>query len=193
MFAALIVISGGALGGLNRIKPRHVRCTKGSSTMNLRPLSLLAGLLLLAACSQNPSNNGTGTGTTGANTTTQSTVVPGSAQDFIQNVGDRVFFDFDKSVIKPEGQQTLQRQAQWLQKYPNVTVTVEGHCDDRGTREYNLALGERRANAVRQALVALGVQANRIKTISYGKERPAVLGDNEAAWAQNRRGVTVIN
>ncbi len=104
-----------------------------------------------------------------------------------------MFFDFDKSTIKPEGQQTLQRQADWLKKYPNVTVTVEGHCDDRGTREYNLALGERRATAVQRALVALGVQANRVKTISYGKERPAVLGDNEAAWAQNRRGVTVIN
>jgi peptidoglycan-associated lipoprotein len=159
--------------------------------MNLRPLSLIAGLLLLAACSSNPSNTGTATGTgTG---TTASSVVPGSSQDFIQNVGDRVFFDFDKSSIKPEGQQTLQRQAQWLAKYPNVTVTVEGHCDDRGTREYNLALGERRASSVRNALVALGVQAGRIKTISYGKERPAVLGDNEAAWAQNRRGVTVIN
>jgi peptidoglycan-associated lipoprotein len=159
--------------------------------MNLRPLSLLAGLLLLAACSQNPATNANSGAATNAPAT--SSVVPGSSQDFIQNVGDRVFFDFDKSVIKPEGQQTLQRQAQWLQKYPNVTVTVEGHCDDRGTREFNLALGERRANSVRNALVALGVSANRVKTISYGKERPAVLGDNEAAWAQNRRGVTVIN
>jgi peptidoglycan-associated lipoprotein len=159
--------------------------------MNLRPLSLLAGLLLLAACSQNPSTNANSGAATNAPAT--SSVVPGSSQDFVQNVGDRVFFDFDKSVIKPEGQQTLQRQAQWLQKYPNVTVTVEGHCDDRGTREFNLALGERRASSVRNALVALGVSANRIKTISYGKERPAVLGDNEAAWAQNRRGVTVIN
>ncbi|HEY3919143.1 MAG TPA: peptidoglycan-associated lipoprotein Pal [Stellaceae bacterium] len=158
--------------------------------MNLRRLSLIAGLLLLAACSGNPSNTGNTGANTGANATS---VVPGSAQDFIQNVGDRVFFDFDKSAIKPEGQQTLQRQAEWLKKYPNVTVTVEGHCDDRGTREFNLALGERRATAVRNALVALGIQANRVKTISYGKERPAVLGDNEAAWAQNRRGVTVIN
>ncbi len=161
--------------------------------MNLRPLSLIAGLLLLAACSQNPSTNAN-TGGTGAGTgTTQSSIVPGSKEDFAQNVGDRVFFDTDKSSIKPEGQQTLQRQAEWLKRYPNVTVTVEGHCDDRGTREYNLALGDRRATAVSRALVALGVQANRVKTISYGKERPAVLGDNEAAWAQNRRGVTVIN
>lgn len=161
--------------------------------MNLRPLSLIAGLLLLAACSSNPSNTGAGANTGAGNNTTQSSIVPGSSQDFQTNVGDRVFFDFDKSTIKPEGQQTLQRQADWLKRYPNVTVTVEGHCDDRGTREYNLALGERRATAVQRALVALGVQANRIKTISYGKERPAVLGDNEAAWAQNRRGVTVIN
>ena len=116
--------------------------------MNLRPLSLIAGLLLLAACSQNPSTNAN-TGGTGAGTgTTQSSIVPGSKEDFAQNVGDRVFFDTDKSSIKPEGQQTLQRQAEWLKRYPNVTVTVEGHCDDRGTREYNLALGERRATAV---------------------------------------------
>jgi peptidoglycan-associated lipoprotein len=160
--------------------------------MNLRPLSLIAGLLLLAACSQNPSTNAN-TGGAGAGNAGASQVVPGSAQDFQQNVGDRVFFDFDKSVVKPEGQQTLQRQAEWLKRYPNVTVTVEGHCDDRGTREYNLALGERRATAVQRALIALGVQGNRIRTISYGKERPAVLGDNDAAWAQNRRGVTVIN
>ncbi len=159
--------------------------------MNFRPLSLLAGLLLLAACAQSPSTTATQGG--GGQTAPSSTVTPGSAQDFVQNVGDRVFFDFDKSSIKPEGQTTLQRQAEWLKKYPNVSVTVEGHCDERGTREYNLALGERRATAVRNALVALGIPANRLKTISYGKERPAVLGSNEAAWAQNRRGVTVIN
>jgi peptidoglycan-associated lipoprotein len=162
--------------------------------MNLRPLSLIAGLLLLAACSSTPpATNNAGGQNGGAGQSTSSTIVPGSSQDFVQNVGDRVFFDTDKSSIKAEGQETLQRQAQWLAKYPNVTITVEGHCDDRGTREFNLALGERRAQAVRNALVSLGVQANRVKTISYGKERPAVVGDNEAAWAQNRRGVTVIN
>jgi peptidoglycan-associated lipoprotein len=161
--------------------------------MNLRPLSLIAGLLFLAACSSNPPAASTANGNSNAGQTTQSSIVPGSAQDFQQNVGDRVFFDTDKSSINAEGQTTLQKQAKWLAQYPNVTITVEGHCDDRGTREYNLALGERRAQAVRNALVALGVQANRVKTISYGKERPAVVGDNEAAWAQNRRGVTVIN
>ena len=165
--------------------------------MNLRPLSLIAGaLLLLAACSSPPKEGGTNSG--GGNNATQggtgtAQVQPGSKEEFAQVVGDRVFFDFDKSVIKPEGQTTLQRQADWLKKYPNYSITIEGHCDDRGTREYNLALGERRATAVRNALVALGIPANRMKTISYGKERPAVLGDNDAAWAQNRRGVTVLN
>ena len=165
--------------------------------MNLRLLSLLAGaLLVLAACAgKTPtSENNSGGGNQNASSAPTSTApAPGSKDEFQQVVGDRVFFDFDKSVIKPEGQTTLQRQADWLKRYPNYSITIEGHCDDRGTREYNLALGERRATAVRNALVALGIPANRMKTISYGKERPAVLGDNEAAWAQNRRGVTVLN
>jgi peptidoglycan-associated lipoprotein len=161
--------------------------------MNLRSLGLLAAaVLLLAACKQNVDTSANTQGQTTA-TPSSSGVVAGSREDFIQNVGDRVFFDFDKSVIKPEGQQTLARQAKWLMQYGSVTVTVEGHCDERGTREYNLALGNRRATAVKSALVALGIPASRIQTISYGKERPAVVGSNEAAWAQNRRGVTVIN
>jgi peptidoglycan-associated lipoprotein len=162
--------------------------------MNLRSLSLLAGVLLLAACADETDNKGAATGAGGAGGTPQAaTVQPGSREDFIQNVGDRVFFDFDKSDIKAEGRTTLQRQADWLKKYPNTTVTVEGHCDERGTREYNLALGERRATAVKRVLIALGIAANRVSTISYGKERPAVVGSTEAAWAQNRRGVTTVN
>ncbi len=163
--------------------------------MNLRPLSLMAGLLLLAACAQTPSTTATQSGGGHAATMAAptSTVTPGSEQDLVQNVGDRVFFDFNKSNIKPEGRVTLQRQAAWLKKYPNVTVTIEGHCDERGTEEYNLALGERRATAARNALVALGIAPNRIKTISYGKERPIVLGSNPAAWAQNRVAITVVN
>lgn len=164
--------------------------------MNLRSLSLLAAMLFLAACSETPAVTATGGGGAGAaptGGTAASAIVPGSEADLQQNVGDRVFFAFDRSDITPEGQQTLQRQAQWLQRYPNVTVTVQGNCDDRGTREYNLALGERRANAAKKALVALGVQASRISTISYGKERPQVVGDNEAAWAQNRNAITVVN
>lgn len=158
--------------------------------MNFRFLGLVA-MLLLAACASNPnSTSATGGATSGSGA---SSAVAGSREDFVQNVGDRVFFDFDRSDINAEGQATLQKQAAWLQKYSNVKVTVEGNCDDRGTREYNLALGNRRANAVKRALIALGVQGGRISTISYGKERPAVVGDNEQAWAQNRRGVTVIN
>ncbi|MEE8504912.1 MAG: peptidoglycan-associated lipoprotein Pal [Kiloniellales bacterium] len=109
------------------------------------------------------------------------------------NVGDRVFFDLDKSDLKPEARATAESVATWMNSYPAVAVTIEGHADERGTREYNLALGERRANSVRDYLVALGVNANRLSTISYGKERPAVLGSNEDSWTQNRRGVFVVN
>jgi peptidoglycan-associated lipoprotein len=162
--------------------------------MNLRFLSLLAGVLLLAACAGNTPESSTAAGTNASTTpaATNTAGQPGSREDFMKNVGDRVFFDFDKSDIKPEGRQVLQRQADWLKKYPNVTVTVEGHCDERGTREYNLALGERRANAARQYLIAQGIPAARIKTISYGKERPDPVGSDEAAWARNRRAVTAL-
>jgi len=119
-------------------------------------------------------------------------VRPGSAEDLTQNVGDRVFFETDSSSLTAESQQTLDRQAAWLKQYPNVNVTVEGHCDERGTREYNLALGERRAAASKKYLVGVGVTSNRISTISYGKERPAVIGSDESAWGQNRRSVTVL-
>ena len=117
---------------------------------------------------------------------------PGSQADFVANVAaDRIFFDTDKSDVDQPSQSTLQSQAAWLAKYPDKRVTIEGHCDERGTREYNLALGERRANATKNALVALGVSAARITTISYGKERPDQTGSDEAAWAKNRRAVTV--
>jgi peptidoglycan-associated lipoprotein len=159
--------------------------------MNLRPLALLAVVLLVAACTETPKSGGPGPGAT--TTTTTSNVVPGSKQDFVQNVGDRVFFAFNESNITPEGRAILEKQADWLKRYQNVTITVEGHCDDRGTREYNLALGERRAAAVKRTLVRLGVANARVQTISYGKERPIVVGDNEQAWAQNRVGISQIN
>lgn len=119
--------------------------------------------------------------------------VPGTQQDLVVNVGDRVFFGYDQFDLTPEGQSTLNMQAEWMKRFPNVNVTIEGHCDERGTREYNLALGDKRANAVKNYMMALGVPASRINTISYGKERPAVMGSNPSAWAQNRRGVTVVN
>jgi peptidoglycan-associated lipoprotein len=161
--------------------------------MRFKLLSMFAAMLLLAACesASDQGNAAAGGGTaTGNQQTTR--VVPGSSEDFVQNVGDRVFFDYDRSDLKPEARQTLERQAAWLKQYSNVRLQIEGHCDERGTREYNLALGERRANATKNYLVALGIPASRLSTISYGKERPAVLGSNETSWAQNRRAVSVV-
>ena len=118
---------------------------------------------------------------------------PGTQADLVVNVGDRIFFDTDSYSLSPEARQTLDAQATWLRQYPNVTIIVEGHADERGTREYNLALGERRANAVRNYLSAFGLAPLRVNTVSYGKERPAAPGANEAAWLQNRRAVTKVN
>lgn len=114
------------------------------------------------------------------------------ARDFAENATDTVFFAFDSSALSAEATAALDTQANWLRNHPETNVIVQGYCDERGTREYNLALGERRANAVKQYLVSQGIAEHRISTISYGKERPAVFGSNEAAWAQNRRAVTVL-
>jgi len=119
-------------------------------------------------------------------------IVPGSAEDLRVNVGDTVHFDYDKYAVLDADKATLQRQAAWLGKYPNVKVTVEGHADERGTREYNIALGARRAQTVRDYLISRGVAANRMHTISYGKERPVALCDDISCWSQNRRAVTVL-
>jgi peptidoglycan-associated lipoprotein len=162
----------------------------------------VAAMLLLAACATK-SGKETAAPAPAAEQSTQNQGVtqapvqngpePGSKQDFEVAAGNTIYFAFDKYDLSSDAQATLRRQAEWLNTYGNTTVTVEGHCDERGTREYNLALGDRRANSVKNYLVALGVSASRIQTISYGKERPAVLGSNEAAWAKNRRAVTVIN
>jgi peptidoglycan-associated lipoprotein len=154
----------------------------------IQSLAVLSTIFLLAGCHA-PSGGSAGMSGNGS---AGGPVTPGSAEDLTQNVGDRVFFAFDSSSLSSEAQQTLQRQAAWLKQYPNVSVTVEGHCDERGTREYNLALGERRANAAKKYLASEGIAASRISTISYGKERPAVIGDNEDAWSKNRRAVTVL-
>jgi peptidoglycan-associated lipoprotein len=124
--------------------------------------------------------------------TQTSNIVPGSAEDLRVNVGDTVHFDYDRYDILDADKATLQRQAAWLAKYPSVRVTIEGHCDERGTREYNLALGARRANAVKEYLVSLGASSARMETISYGKERPICTESSEDCYAQNRRGVTTI-
>jgi peptidoglycan-associated lipoprotein len=166
--------------------------------MNAKLINVVGAVLLLAACSTTPETppGGPGAGSQSPGPSGglgSHNVVPGSQQDLEASAGDRIFFSFDRSDITPESQEILSRQADWLRRYPNVTVTIEGHCDERGTREYNLALGERRAQAAKNVLVASGIPASRISTISYGKERPAVVGSTEEAYAQNRRAVTVVN
>jgi peptidoglycan-associated lipoprotein len=117
---------------------------------------------------------------------------PGSQQDFVVNVGDRVFFESDSSELTMQSRATLDKQAQWLQQYANYTFTVEGHADERGTREYNIALGARRAQAVRDYLASRGIQPGRMRTVSYGKERPVAVCNDISCWSQNRRSVTVL-
>jgi peptidoglycan-associated lipoprotein len=141
--------------------------------------------LTLGACaSKNPDADALGQG--GPQT-------PGSIQDFVVNVGDRVFFDSDSSEINATGQATLDKQAQWLGQYPRYAFTIEGHADERGTREYNFALGARRAESAKNYLIARGVGANRIRTVSYGKERPVAVCNDISCWSQNRRAVTVLS
>jgi len=166
--------------------------------MRFKIVTALAAVLLLAACASKPAQTGgantSGTASTNQTSTASAPQAPaaGSVEEFTQSVGDRVFFGFDRYDLTAEAQAQLQKQATWLKTYPQYRFVIEGHCDERGTREYNLALGERRATAVKNYLVALGIDVARMQTISYGKERPAVLGSDEAAWAQNRRAVIVL-
>ncbi|MEO8557585.1 MAG: peptidoglycan-associated lipoprotein Pal [Rhodospirillales bacterium] len=157
--------------------------------MPTKIIAVLAALLLVAAC-ESKSDVAT-TQPNGPGSVTAAT--PGSQGDFTQNVGDHTFFEYDSFGLTPQARDTLTKQAAWLKQYGQWRVTVEGHCDERGTREYNLALGERRASAIRAFLVAQGIPANRVRTISYGKERPEVLGSDESSYAKNRRGVTVLS
>lgn len=151
-------------------------------------LAAVAAAGLLVACSSDPD---TSASTAGAGAGS-GTIRPGSQEDLVANVGDRVLFDFDQSLVRADQRTILQRQAAWLAQYPQNQVMVEGHTDERGTREYNLALGQRRANSARDVLVASGVSGSRIQTISYGKDRPDALGSDESSWARNRRAVTVV-
>jgi peptidoglycan-associated lipoprotein len=158
-------------------------------------LAAVSATLLLAACTTKKAAETTPPPATSAydqSSAQTSSIVPGSAEDLRVNVGDTVHFDYDRYDVLEADKATLQRQAAWLARYPSVRVTVEGHCDERGTREYNLALGARRANAVKEYLVSLGASASRVDTISYGKERPLCTESSEDCYAQNRRGVTTI-
>ena len=145
--------------------------------------ALLAAALAISACAQN-ANDAQG----------NAAATPGRQQDFVVNVGDRVFFETDSTELTPQSRATLDKQAQWLNNYTQYSqFTVEGHADERGTREYNIALGARRAQVVRDYLISRGVAANRMQTISYGKERPVAICDDISCWSQNRRAVTVLN
>ncbi|MCW6508240.1 peptidoglycan-associated lipoprotein Pal [Lichenifustis flavocetrariae] len=159
----------------------------------LKFAALLSAGLALTACAKNGiedaalGGGGLGTGS-GAGMAT-----PGSVQDFAVNVGDRVFFESDQTTLSQTAQATLDKQAVWLARYGNYAFTIEGHADERGTREYNFALGSRRADAVKEYLVAKGIPAARMHTISYGKERPVATCNDISCWSQNRRAVTVLN
>jgi peptidoglycan-associated lipoprotein len=150
-----------------------------------RLASLFVLMLAVAACS---TNNNPDANNANANANT-----PGSVQDFVVNVGDRVFFESDQSDLTPQARATLDKQVQWLQQYGQYQFTIEGHADERGTREYNIALGARRAQTVRDYLASRGIPAQRMRTISYGKERPVAVCNDISCWSQNRRAVTVLN
>jgi peptidoglycan-associated lipoprotein len=161
-------------------------------------LVLALGLALsLAACQKKSAMSGLGAdGLGGAGDATglagSAAQVPGSEEDFAANIGDRVFFQNDQTSLTAEGREILTKQASWLQQYPDVAIQIEGHADERGTREYNISLSARRATNTRNFLISQGVSAKRISSIAYGKERPAKLCDGEECWSQNRRAVTVI-
>ena len=150
----------------------------------VRFAAVLAATLAISACAKNAED-------AQANAAGQAT--PGSQQDFVVNVGDRVFFESDQTELSPQAIATLEKQAQWLQTYNRYSFTIEGHADERGTREYNIALGARRAQSVRSYLASRGIDPNRMRTISYGKERPVAVCNDISCWSQNRRAVTVLN
>jgi peptidoglycan-associated lipoprotein len=150
----------------------------------VRFAAVLAAALAISACAKNAED---------AQASAAGAATPGSQQDFVVNVGDRVFFETDSSELTPQSRATLDKQAQWLTTYSQYgQFTVEGHADERGTREYNIALGARRAQAVRDYLISRGIQAQRMRTISYGKERPVAVCNDISCWSQNRRAVTVL-
>jgi peptidoglycan-associated lipoprotein len=150
----------------------------------VRFAAAIAASLALGACANTQNADGFGAG--GAAT-------PGSAQDFVVNVGDRVFFETDSTDLTPTATATLDKQSAWLQRYPRYTFVVEGHADERGTREYNFSLSARRGQTVRDYLASRGIQANRMRIVSYGKERPVAVCNDISCWSQNRRGVTLLD
>jgi peptidoglycan-associated lipoprotein len=163
------------------------------SARGVKLAAALCAALAMAACSKNPGDDASagGLGALGAGAGS-GVASPGSQQDFVVNVGDRVFFESDSTELSPTAQATLDKQARWLNQYGRYTFTIEGHADERGTREYKFALGARRAESTKEYLVAKGISASRIRTISYGKERPVAVCNDISCWSQNRRAVTVL-
>jgi peptidoglycan-associated lipoprotein len=159
--------------------PKVMRMARGATIC-----AVIVAALALGACANNKDLAGQGLA---------GSAVPGSQQDFVVNVGDRVFFESDSTELTMQSRATLDKQAQWLQTYNRNTFTVEGHADERGTREYNIALGARRAQTVRDYLASRGIDPSRMRTISYGKERPVAVCDDISCWSQNRRAVTVLS
>jgi peptidoglycan-associated lipoprotein len=157
----------------------------GKILRGVRLAAVLAAALAISACANQVADS--------PQATAAGAATPGSQQDFVVNVGDRVFFETDSTELTPVSRATLDKQAQWLTTYGQYSFTIEGHADERGTREYNIALGARRAQGVRDYLISRGIQANRMRTISYGKERPVAVCNDISCWSQNRRAVTVLN
>jgi peptidoglycan-associated lipoprotein len=172
------------IGHIHRVRLRSIEMAFFNSGRSLKLALALTAVLGMAACSKNADENGLGAGA--------GVATPGSQQDFIVNVGDRVFFETDSTELTSTGQGTLDKQASWLQQYPRYSITIEGHADERGTREYNFALGARRAESTKNYLIAKGIPASRLRTISYGKERPVAVCNDISCWSQNRRAVTVL-
>ena len=168
--------------------------------MRFKIFSVLAAAALLSACASGSEDQGTTSGAGAATTKSAvsaavpaSTIMPGSQEDLVANVGDRVFFGYDKYTLTDKSRTILDMQLAWLNANPSAKIIIAGHCDERGTREYNLALGERRANAVKDYLVQLGLNPSRARTISWGKERPVAVGSMESSYTQNRRSVTEVD
>lgn len=173
----------------------------------LKAACLAATILLVAACETPVEEKANASGSGGAKQTTMQKeapkaamksemtpkVIPGSQEDLVVNIGSQIQYDYDRSNLRSDARKVVERWAGWLQQYPALTVTIEGHCDERGTREYNLGLGERRADSARKYLIALGINADRVGTISYGKERPVCVSSNDACYGQNRRGMLLVN
>lgn len=172
----------------NKKRPHGCRLTRAASIAAVAVVTLS-----LAACANQGNKPGVGLANGGTGGLNGGPVDPGTEKDFSVNVGNTVYFTTDSTTLTPEAERTLRAQASWLNKYPRYTITLEGHADERGTREYNIALGARRATTVRRFLSKTGVNPSRLRTISYGKERPVAVCDDISCWSQNRRSVTVLN